>query len=204
MAVTGGLLSAQGIGTFSPQTMDPRDVPLAVVSQPDTPQSLYLKAHPKSTALPSLQSQARFRNEDGTTTAIVGNITHRDPNDGSWVDNAPVLSQTGSGWRLDWTGVSAIIRADGSSSHTITQTYSDFDTKHDSVLSMTFPALTYDKSFGYHFAMGALTWDLTFTGGGTFDFSTMVAKRQGAGDVHVYADQLGDVGRERVGPTGWR
>ena len=155
------------------------DAALTTLSQPDVPDTAYLKAHPGSQALTHGAGALMFQNANGSRAAILGPVTHQDPKSGAWVANAPVLSQTGNGWRVDNTANNILIRSNGTASHTITQTYTDYATKRDSVLSLTIPTLTYDKGFGYHFTMGGLTWNLVFSASGAFDFSTIVAKRQG-------------------------
>src|SRR5271157_1990800 len=178
LAAAAGNLMGQGGGSL-PQQPGPGDTALTTLSQPDAPDTAYLKAHPGSKALTHAQGRLMFQNANGSGTAILGSVTHQDAKSGAWVANAPVLSQTGNGWRVDGTANSILVRSNGTASHTITQTYTDYATKHDSVLSLTMPTLTYDQAFGYHFTMGGLTWNLAFSASGTYDFSTIVAKRQG-------------------------
>ena len=77
---------------------DPNDAPTTQVKKPETPGTKYLQANPGATALTHAQGQLRYRNADRTRTTILGALTHRDPQSGAWVPNAPVLSSTKNGW----------------------------------------------------------------------------------------------------------
>jgi len=158
---------------------NPNDAPVQVLSQPDGPQTAFLKQHPDAVLLTSDQGRLVFGNPNASLTAIAGSVTHRDLTTGNWVQNAPVLSSTNNGWRLDGTDNALIIRKSGQN-HTITQTYTDYATKHDSTLSITVPSLTYDKSLGFHFPQSGLTWTLLIDPAGTLSFETTVEARRGA------------------------
>ena len=110
---------------------------------------------------------------------MVGAVTHQDKQTGAWVPNAPVLSETSNGWRMDGTYNDLIIRKQGLDKHVLTQTYTDFSSKHDSVLSLTVPSLVYDKNLTFHFVQDSLTWNLAVDNGAAFDLSASVTKRTG-------------------------
>ena len=111
--------------------------------------------------------------------AIAGAVTHRDAVTGQWVPNAAVLSETKQGWRVDGTSNTVVIRKKGLNQHTVTQTFTDFGSKHDSTLTLTVPSLVYDKKQVFHFAQDGLTWDLTVDGTGAFNLAAKVAAKQG-------------------------
>jgi hypothetical protein len=157
---------------------DPNDRATRTLSQPDPPDTAYLNAHPGAVALPHNPGQLRFRNADGRAAAILGPLTHQDPKSGAWVPNAPVLSETNNGWRLDNTAIGIIVKKAGQN-HVISQTYSDPASKRDSVLSLTVPSLTYDRDFSFHFSQDSLIWNLAFDSVGGFTFSSTVSKKRG-------------------------
>src|SRR4051812_18227961 len=119
-----------------------------------------------------------FQAAGGRKIAMVGALTHRDKQSGEWVPNAPVLSETRNGWRVDGTYNDLIIRKKGLEQHVITQTYSDFSSKHDSSLMLTVPSLVYEKDLTFHFAQDGQTWDLSLDQGGAFNLAASVAKRR--------------------------
>uniref|UniRef100_Q01T07 Bacterial repeat domain-containing protein n=1 Tax=Solibacter usitatus (strain Ellin6076) TaxID=234267 RepID=Q01T07_SOLUE len=92
--------------------------------------------------------------------------------------NQPSLSQTPNGWRLDGVANEIKIRKSGQN-HTITQTFPDLDTKHESTLSISFPSLVYDKDLSFHYTDSGVPWTVRFDQTGAFDFFSTIAKRQG-------------------------
>jgi hypothetical protein len=145
------LLPIPGFSQQSPQNPNsPNDTGLQVLTQPDGPEATFLEQHPGSVALSHQQGRLNFQNANGSLSAVFGSVSHRDPVTGTWVQNAPILSVTNNGWRLDGSANSLVVRKNGQN-HIITQTFTDFDTKHDSVLALTVPVLTYDKNLSFHF-----------------------------------------------------
>jgi RHS repeat-associated protein len=90
-----------------------------------------------------------------------------------------VLSQTNNGWRVDGTEYALLIKKQGNSQHTVTQTYTDFISKHDSVLTLTVPSLVWDTKSAFHFAQNGLTWKFFALETGTLAMTASVAARRG-------------------------
>jgi len=158
---------------------DPGDIAQKQLASVPSVAAAYLQSHPGATALQHRDGQLRYRNPNGTKGAILGSVTRRDLQTGNWTPSQPVLSQTPNGWRLDGTPNEIKIRKKGSDQHTINQTFPDLDTKHESVLSIDFPALVYDKDLVFHYTSGGIPWTLRFDQTGAFDFFSVVSKRQG-------------------------
>jgi hypothetical protein len=137
---------------------DPGDLAQKQLFQVTSTEAKYLQGHPGAAALQHRDAQLRFRNPNGSKAAILGSVTRRDLQTGNWLPNQPVLSQTANGWRLDGAANEIKIRKKGSDQHTVTQTYPDLDTRHESVLSLTLPALAYDKDLSFHYTTGGVPW----------------------------------------------
>jgi RHS repeat-associated protein len=154
--------------------------PSREISRKAGPQDEFLKAHPGSVALDPGPGRLIFHNPDGTNTAVLGALTHRDMNTGKWVANQTVLSTTADGWRVDGTEHSLTIGRTPTGGHRISQVYRDYETKKASVLTLSLPALVHDKDFEFHFVQDGLTWALEINGSGTYGFQTTVKARRGA------------------------
>ena len=159
--------------------VDPNDLATKQLFKPVTPYDKFVTANAGVTALTHQSGQLRFLLAGGRKVAVVGAVTHQDKQSGAWVPNAPVLSETNNGWRMDGTYNDLIIRKQGLDKHVITQTYTDFASKHDSVLTLTVPSLVYDKNLTFHFVQDGLTWNLAADDGAAFDLSASAAKRTG-------------------------
>ena len=61
----------------------------------------------------------------------------------------------------------------------VTQTYTDYSTKHASTLNFTVPTLTYSKGFTFGFTQDGLSWSLIFDSQGVFQIESTVLKRIG-------------------------
>ncbi len=158
---------------------DPNDLPTKQLFKPVTPYDKFLAANTGVTELPHQRGQLRFQMADGRRVALLGAVTHRDRQSGAWLPNAPVLSEARNGWRMDGTNNDLIIRKQGLDKHVIAQTYTDFSSKHPSVLTLTVPSLVYDKDLTFHFAKDGLTWDVALDHGAAFDLAANVVKRAG-------------------------
>ena len=178
---------------------DPNDAKQAVVTQPATVASKYLSTHPGASALVHGQGRLNFRNPDQSRTTILGPVTRRDPQTAAWVPLAPVLSSTKNGWRIDGTWNDVIIRKQGADRHAIAQTYTNPDSKHESVLTLTTPALSYDRGMNFHFAYDGLRWDLYFGQRGAFDLLATVAAKRG---LRTYTFDVSSSENLRVDPAG--
>src|SRR5271157_802381 len=172
------LLASGSLGQQTPTPPDPNDSPLQVMYHPASPQTQFLQKY--SGAVPQTHQQGRlnFKLANGSRSAVLGSVTHSDAT-GNWVANEPVLSTTNNGWRLDGTANALFIRKAGPN-HVITQTFTDTAARHDSVLTLTVPALTYDKNLRFHFVQDGLTWNLLVDPAGTFTFQADVSKRRAA------------------------
>jgi hypothetical protein len=157
---------------------DPNDTALRQLQPADSAEAKYLREHPGATALPHKEGQLHFRNSDGGRATILGNVTRRDPQTGNWVPNAPVLSETKNGWRIDGAAHSLLIRKQGDNQHSVTQAY--VASLPNSSLTLTLPALTYDKGLNFRLSKDGLDWNLTFDQTGAFDLTTIVAAKRGA------------------------
>ncbi len=177
--ITSGALHGQAAIPLGQPTAGLGDEAAQVVNKPVAPQAVFLQAHPTSTALAPSQGRLNFKNSDGTLSTVLGAVTHQDPTTGAWSANAPILSQTANGWRLDGTAYTLFIRSASVSSHTLTQSFTDYGSRHVSVLSITFPALAYSTGMRYTFNMAGLPWSLSVKLTGAVSFSASVAKRQG-------------------------
>ncbi len=162
------------------------DDPISVLSRPGGLATQFLQTNSTWQALPHQQGALLFTDAKSKRGGILGNVTHQDPATGAWVQNDPTLSLTSNGWRLDGTANSVLIRAAGVTQHAITETYTDFTTKHNSTLTVTLPTLTYATGFTFHFAQDGLVWDFHLRQSGFFEFGTTVAKKIGAA-VHSFA-----------------
>ena len=140
----------------------------------------FLADHPGSKELDHHNHQLNFKNAGGTQTSVVGAVTHQDRKTGAWVANAPVLSETKNGWRVDGTENDLVIRRSGSGTTTVTQTASDYGKKHDSVLSVALPALSHEKEFTFSFTKDGLPWKLHVTRSGAFGLIGQADKKRGA------------------------
>jgi hypothetical protein len=165
---------------FGQTTSDPNDNPIQVLNHPTPPATQFLTTNSSWQSLPYQQGAMLFTDTKTKRTAILGNVTHQDPQSGAWVQNDPSLSSTNNGWRIDGTANQILIDKSGTSLHIVTQTYTDYATKHNSVLGVTFPTLTYDSGFLFHFTQNGLTWDLRFRQAGFFEFEATVATKVGA------------------------
>ena len=170
--------------------VDPNDLATKQLFKPTTSYDKFVTANVGVTALTHQQGQLRFLMPGGRKVALVGAVTHQDKQTGAWVPNAPVLSETNNGWRMDGTYNDLIIRKQGLDRHVLTQTYTDFSSKHDSVLTLTVPSLIYDKNLTFHFLQDGFTWNLAVDNGAAFDLSASVAKRAGAQEVYVCRGQF--------------
>ena len=144
-----------------------------------TPYDKFVTANVGVSVLTHQPRQLRFLLAGGRKVAVVARSLTRISRAEPWVPNAPVLSETNNGWRIDGTYNDLIIRKQGLDKHVITQTYTDFSSKHDSVLTLTVPSLVYDKNLTFHFVQDGLTWNLAADDGAAFDLSASVAKRTG-------------------------
>jgi hypothetical protein len=147
-------------------------------NRPDTDYQKFKRANPTATELTHAKGVLRLAGANGRRTAILGAVTHQDAT-GKWVENAPVLSETKQGWRLDGTSNGLIIRKKGLSQHEITQLFTDYTSKHDSTLVLTVPSMVYEKKQIFHFAQDGLTWDFTTDISGAFNLAAKVAAKRG-------------------------
>ena len=114
-----------------------------------------------------------------------GNFTHQDSTTGAWVPNDTTLSTTSNGWRLDGGAYSVLVRQGGTTAvgaatqHVVTQTYTDYATKHGSTLNFTVPKLTYSKGLTFGFSQDGLAWDMIFSSAGFFQIRSVVSQRIG-------------------------
>lgn len=171
----------------SQQTTLPGDAPIQALSHPDNPQTQFLSKNPGWQA-GAAQSGALYFTDPKTRggAVILGGVTHQDSTTGAWTVNDAALSSTANGWRLDGGAYAVFIRQSGAGQHTVSQTYTDYSTKHASTLNVTVPTLTYANGLAFGFAQDRLNWTLQFTGGGFFQLRTVVGKRQGKG-THSFA-----------------
>jgi RHS repeat-associated protein len=160
-------------------TVDPNDLPTAELSRPDTPYQAYLKANPGVKELAHERARLNFQPGTGKRAAVLGPVTHQDQTTGNWVPNAPVLSATNNGWRVDGSLNSLLIKKQGTNQHSVTQTYSDFTTKHDSTLTVTLPSLVYDGKTDFHYVQDGLTWKLGVQQTGAMNLVASVAAKRG-------------------------
>jgi len=154
------LAAALSVAAAFAQTAPDPNASIQVLSQPTAPATQFLQTNPGWQALTHQQGELLFTDTKTKRGAIIGNVTHQDPQSGAWVQNAPVLSSTSVGWRLDGTANQILIQAAGTVQHTVTETYTDYATQHSSVLAVTFPTLTHDSGFLFHFTQNGLAWDL--------------------------------------------
>ncbi len=91
-----------------------------------------------------------------------GPVTHRDPQTGAWIPNTPVLSTTKQGWRLDGGWNEVVIPPNGKDRNTVTQTFTDYFSKHKSEIELTLPPLTYERALTFGYEKDGLTWKLMF------------------------------------------
>ena len=166
------------VGQAADTTGDP-DAPTKELDRTDTERDKFVRANPAAAELAHAKGVLRYQLANGRGVAILGPVTHQDPVTGRWVANEPVLSETSQGWRVDGTSNSLIIRKKGLNQHTVTQTYTEFATKHDSTLTLTVPSLLYDKKQAFHFAQEGVTWDMTVDLTGAFNLAAQVAAKQG-------------------------
>jgi hypothetical protein len=157
---------------------DPNDGPTKQLDKADTDYDKFLRTNAGALEGTHGKGILRLVKANGQKAAIVGAVTHQDAT-GKWVANTPVLSETKQGWRLDGASNGLIIRKKGLDKHEITQTYTDFTTKHDSTLVLTVPSLVYDKKQIFHFPQDGLTWDLTTDLMGAFNLAAKVAAKRG-------------------------
>lgn len=120
---------------FGQPTTGPGDNPIQVLSHPGGLATQFLQTNAAWQPLTHQQGALLFTDTKSKRGGILGNVTHQDPQSGAWVQNDPALSLTTNGWRLDGTANSVIIRASGVIQHVVTETYTDYNTKHNSVLS---------------------------------------------------------------------
>jgi hypothetical protein len=172
--------SAEAVAAAAAGGTDPNDLPAKELDRPATPYQSFLQANPGATELTHQQGQLLFKPATGKRTAIFGPVTHRDLTSGAWVPNAPVLSETNNGWRLDGTQNALLIKKHGVTEHTITQTYTDYTTRHDSTLTLTVPSLVYDTKSAFHYVQDGLTWKMVAQPTGSLNLSATVAARRGA------------------------
>jgi hypothetical protein len=187
---------------FGQTTSDPNDNPIQVLNHPTPPATQFLTTNSSWQSLPYQQGAMLFTDTKTKRTAILGNVTHQDPQSGAWVQNDPSLSSTNNGWRIDGTANQILIDKSGTSLHIVTQTYTDYATKHNSVLGVTFPTLTYDSGFLFHFTQNGLTWDLRFRQAGFFEFEATVATKGRRCHLQFSCDQLRDADGQCSRTTG--
>jgi hypothetical protein len=168
-----------GASDQAPVATDP-DAPTKELDRTDTDRDKLLRANTGATELTHRKGVLRFALPNGRKAAIAGPVTHQDLTTGQWVPNAPVLSETSQGWRVDGTSNSLVIRKKGLNQHTITQTFTDYNSKHDSTLTLTVPSLVYDKKQIFYFSQDGLTWDLTVDLTGAFNLAAKVPAKQGS------------------------
>jgi hypothetical protein len=171
--------SSAALAAAAAGTTDPNDLPTAELSRPDTPYQAYLRANPNAKELTHQQGRLMFQPASGKRAAILGPVTHRDQTSGAWVPNAPALSATNNGWRVDGTQNALLIKKQGNSQHSVTQTYTDYTTKHDSTLTVTVPSLVYDGKTDFHYVQDGLTWKLGVQQTGAMNLITNVAAKRG-------------------------
>lgn len=166
------------------------DEKIAELHRPPTVEAKYLAAHPGATSLAPVDGALAFRNANGSRAKVLGAVTHRDPKTRDWVMNAPVLSTTANGRRIDGTRFDVLMRKSGAG-HSVTQSFTDYDNRHTSTLTVNLPQLTYGKQMAFALAKDGTPWTLRFDATGAFDLTSVVAAKQGKEDLHLPGQQLG-------------
>jgi hypothetical protein len=136
---------------FAQQTTLPGDAVQQLLSHPPNAQAQFLATNAGWQALPPQPNALPFQGPQGKRGAVFGNVAHQDSATGACTLNDAALSSTANGWRLDGGAYSVFVRQSGATQHVVTQTYTDYTTKHASTLNFTVPALTYSKDFTFGF-----------------------------------------------------
>jgi RHS repeat-associated protein len=165
---------------FAQQISLPGDSTLQQLNHPPNAPSQFLSNNAGWQHVSSHANGLLFQDpKSGKQAAVLGNMTHQDTATGAWTPNDAALSSTANGWRLDGTAYSVFVRQSGAGQHVVTQTYTDYATKHASTLSMTLPKLTYQKGFTFGFNQDGLAWRLILSSQGLFQVRANVSKRIG-------------------------
>jgi YD repeat-containing protein len=171
--------SAEALAAAAAGTADPNDLPIAELDRPDTAYQAFLRANAGATAQTHQQGQLRFLTAAGKKAAVSGPVTHRDLTTGTWIPNAPVLSETNNGWRVDGASSALLIKKVGTSQHTILQTFTEYTTGHNSLLVLNVPSLVHDAKSTFHFLKDGLTWKMAIDGTGAFNVAASVPVKTG-------------------------
>ena len=189
----------------------PGDAVQQLLSHPPNAQTQFLAANAGWQTVSTQANSIFFKDpKSSKQSAVLGRVAHQDSATGAWIANDASLSATSNGWRLDGAAYALFVRQSGATQHLITQTYTDYGTKHASTLNFTTPTLTYSKGFTFGFNQDGLVWNLIFSSQGFFQIRSVVSKRIGkathsfpvTSSEDLAVDSLGElVGDAHVGLT---